>query len=97
MVSDNSLRITAKISRNFRDVQSGAPKVLLRGLQTPTEDFRDHAWVEHCPSLKRITDTLKDNSSLLISFTAEAKDYNYRGESKRTLTNIKNIRVLGRA
>ena len=41
-------RYIAEISRNFRDVATGAPKVLLRSViqEDDSEDFRDHAWVE---------------------------------------------------
>lgn len=90
---------TAKISRNFRDVATGVPKVLLRSIQTATEDYRDHAWVELNPTLKKFFETkLPKNGKRVIEFEAEEKVYTYRGEViKKTLENVKNIKVLGKA
>ena len=93
-------RYIAQISRNFRDVATGAPKVLLRNvLQEDEEDFRDHAWVELSAELKEFfKQELPKNGKRVISFRAKEKVYKYRGELvKRTLSNVKNITVLGRA
>lgn len=93
-------RYTAEISRNFRDIATGAPKALLRSIvQDNSEDFRDHAWVEVNQSLARFfKHKLPKNGKRVISFEAEEKTYYYRGaEFKKTLINIKNIRVLGKA
>ena len=78
--------------------------VLLRGIQTADEDYRDHCWVELNAHLIKTLSThryfkLKSgNGSALISFEADEKIYNSRGiEFKRTLENIRNIKVIGRA
>ena len=93
-------RYIAEISRNFRDISTGAPKVLLRSIvQEDSEDFRDHAWVEMTEELKQFfRQELPKNGKRVISFRAKEKVYTYRGELvKRTLKNVKNITVLGRA
>ena len=94
-------RYTAEISRNFRDIATGAPKVLLRSIVQDdySEDFRDHAWVELTEDLKQFfKQELPKNGKRVISFRAKEKVYTYRGELvKRTLKSVKNITVLGRA
>ena len=94
------MRYTAKISRNLRYLSPGQPTVLLRGIQSETEDFRDHAWV----ALNNALDTaLKSNKyfgknkSAIIEFEAEPKQYKYRDSVKITLDNISNVRIIGRA
>lgn len=92
------MTLTAIISRNFRDTATGAPKVLLRGIQTPDEEYRDHAWVELTKELKQVTNRITNNRSLIITLEADVKEYIYRpGVVKRTLTNVSNIKVVGRA
>ncbi len=92
------MTLTAIISRNFRDTATGAPKVLLRGIQTPDEEYRDHAWVELTVELRRVVDRITNNRSLIITLEAEMKEYTYRpGIVKRTLTNVSNVKVVGRA
>lgn len=92
-------RYIAEISRNFRDISTGAPKVLLRSIvQEDSEYFRDHAWIEMTEELKQFfRQELPKNGKRIISFRAKEKVYTYRGELvKRTLKNVKNITVLGR-
>lgn len=92
------MRLTAKISRNFRDVATGAPKVLLRAICTEEDEFRDHAWVELTPKLCKVVDSIKGNRSLVVELEADESSYEYRaGVVKRTLTNINKIKVVGRA
>lgn len=38
---------TAIITRNFRDVNTSSPKVLLLKVQSDSELFRDHCWVKY--------------------------------------------------
>ena len=94
-------RYVAEISRNFRDIATGTPKVLLRSIvqDDDSEDFRDHAWVELSAELREFFKReLPKNGKRVISFRAKEKVYTYRGELvKRTLKNVKNITVLGRA
>lgn len=78
--------------------------VLLRGIQTADEDYRDHCWVELNSHLIKALSTHKyfklksGNGSAIISFEADETSYNYRGEElKKTLTKIRNIKVIGRA
>lgn len=93
------MKLVAQISRNFRDVATGVPKCLLRSIQTEEEEYRDHAWVELNPALKKFfAQKLPKNGKRVIQFEADEKVYTYRGEViKKTLENIKNIKVLGRA
>lgn len=92
------MKLTAKISRNFRDTATGAPKVLLRNICIGEDEYRDHAWVELTPELRKIVNTITRNRSLLISLYAEEKSYIYRaGVVKRTLTKVNNVQIIGRA
>lgn len=97
---DYLMRLTAQISRNFRDVATGVPKVLLRSIIDENDnEFRDHAWVQLNQELRTFFRTkLPKNGKRVIQFEADEKLYEYRGEVfKKTLENIKNIKVLGRA
>lgn len=78
--------------------------VLLRVIQTADEAYRDHCWVELNSHLIKALSTHKyfklksGNGSAIVSFEADEKVYNYRGlEFKRTLENIRHIKVIGRA
>lgn len=98
------LKIVAKISKNYRDVQTGSPKVLLRIDQVQSDTFdRDHTFVPLTPNLKKILQTIKGNSSLVIQFEADEIQYTDKRQlvagvvtNKQTLTNIRNIKILGR-
>jgi len=98
------MKFTAKISRNLRDTNTGAPKVLLRGIMTEEDEFRDHAWVELNRELDKVLKHNKEfkrkqgNGSAIIEFEADVKNYEYRGSVyKQTLNNIKTVRILGKA
>lgn len=98
------MQFTAKINRQSRHLSSGQSMVLLRGIQTADEDYRDHCWVELNSHLIKTLSTHKHfkaksgNGSAIIQFEAEEIEYNYRGiEAKKTLTKIRNIKVIGRA
>lgn len=87
---------TAKLSRNFRDVHTLSPKVLLRSvIDDSSAEFRDHCWVNKCAKLSRVIPRA-NKTSILIQFEADIKEYGIY-ETKATLTNIRNIKVLGRA
>lgn len=90
------MRLTAIISPNFRDVATGAPKVLLRQVMEGTTEYRDHCWVEINKYLDEVLQGLKrKNKSVKIAFEAEIKEYEYRGSIyKRTLTNITSVSVI---
>lgn len=92
-------RYTASISRNFRDVATGAPKVLLRGIQDNDEDFRDHGWVPLNKELNNFFNTyLQGNGKRIITFYAEEASYLGRnGDHKCTLKNVQRIKLLGKA
>lgn len=92
-------RYTASISRNFRDVATGTPKVLLRGIQDNDEDFRDHGWIPLNKELDKFFNVhLRGNGKRVISFYAEEAFYSDRnGDSKVTLKNVQRIKLLGRA
>ena len=92
------MKYVAKISRNLKDIHSGDPKVLLRGVQSNQCDIRDHMWVSVSKELDKFLKVNKTNKSLVIEFEAQTKEYLYRGvEKKLTLKNVKSIRILGRA
>ena len=77
---------TATISRNFRDTNTGDPKVLLRNVRDFEGNlFRDHCWVS-----KSALDNVipYKNKSFKISFLAKIKSYQTYGPSKDTLTSI---------
>ena len=83
---------------NRRDVHTGAPKVLLTGVQTDSEDYRDHCWVEISPALQKAMRSMRPQKSFIIQFEATEKQYSRPGaEIKRTLASIKQVKVLGRA
>ena len=78
---------TAIISRNFRDTNTGDPKVLLRDVRDFEGNlFRDHCWV----SKAQLTSVIPygNKSSLRVSFLAKSKSYQTYGPAKDTLTSI---------
>ena len=78
---------TATISRNFRDTNTGDPKVLLRDVRDFEGNlFRDHCWVSKALLLEVIP--YGNKQSLRISFLAKPKSYKTYGPSKVTLTYI---------
>jgi len=84
------MKYYATISRNFRDVATGDPKVLLRSINNElNEEFRDHCWV----SSNALNDVIpyKNHQHLRISFEADEKQY-YSG--KVTLKNITNVSIV---
>jgi hypothetical protein len=99
------MKFTAKISRNRRQISPSQSMILLRDIQSDEEDFRDHCWIEESKSLVKLLSTNplfrrnSGNGSAIIQFEAEERLYYYNtGEVfKKTLSNVKNIRVLGRA
>lgn len=82
---------TAKIQRQFRDVKTGSPKVLLTDIVCDkTGGFRDHCWVTLTKDLLNLVPS-KCGIRKAIEFNAEPKEY-YTG--KLTLNNIKDIHLL---
>lgn len=98
------MRIVAKISKNYRDVKTSSPKVLLRIDQVQSETFdRDHTFVPLTANLRKILQTIRGNGSILIKFEADEVSYKDHRKSiqgidssKQTLTNIRNVKILGR-
>ena len=98
------MEIVAKISKNFRDVKTGSPKVLLRIDQVQLDTFdRDHTFVPLTANLKKVLQTIRGNGSILIKFEADEKSYTDHRKSiqgidsnKQTLTNIRNVKIIGR-
>ena len=89
--------ITATISRNLRDTNTSAPKVLLRNLETNDGPYRDHAWVELNDQLVKLLRSKRfhNNRSHTVQLKADEKVYHYRGtEFKRTLQNIQLNKLL---
>lgn len=91
-MSTQKTQYTATVSRNFRDVGSISPKLLLRNITDSNGNlFRDHCWVE----LDYLAHVVPNSNrySAKISFEATTKPY-YSG--KHTLTAISNARYLGK-
>ncbi len=81
----------AKISRQFRDVKTGSPKVLLTDvICDETEGFRDHCWVTLTEDLDRLVPS-KCGIKRAIEFNAEPREY---CTGKLTLSNIKDVQLL---
>lgn len=91
---------TAKLHpSNRRDVHTGAPKVLLTGVQSDSTEYRDHCWVEITLALAKAMKTMRPQKAFIIEFDASEKEYNCRHQVsiKRTLASITRVKVLGRA
>lgn len=76
---------TAEIQRQFRDVRTGQPKVLLTNIIDELGEFRDHCWTIITSELEHLIPH-RCGVKRTISFTADIKPY-YSGKS--TLHNIK--------
>lgn len=84
---------TATISRNFRDTNTGDPKVLLRDVR----DFQGNLFRDHCWVSKSLLDPVIPTSNKAnprISFLAKAKSYKTYGPTKTTLTSIEEPIIL---
>ena len=84
----------ATITRNFRDVNTLSPKVLLTNVIFDNgETFRDHCWVPMTDKIKQfIPRTNKQKNTL--QFKAKIKDYQTIGPAKQTLSKIREIVIL---
>ena len=82
-------RFTARLlPLNFRDTDGVDPKVLLQGVRTKDEDFRDHCYVS-INGNKKLQEFMKGlTKPTLISFNA--KPFTYSG-AKQSLSRISNI------
>lgn len=80
----------AKIQRQFRDVATSTPKVLLTDITSELGEFRDHCWVELSDQLRKLVPD-RCGQKLAICFKASVKQY-YSGKS--TLHKIKDIHPL---
>lgn len=81
---------TAIITRNFRDVNTSSPKVLLLKVQSDSELFRDHCWVTISNALREFVPR-KNHIKTKICFDAKVKEYQTLGPVKQTLISLKNI------
>lgn len=61
---------TAIITRNFRDVNTSSPKVLLLKVQSDSELFRDHCWVTISDALREFVPR-KNHIKTKICFDAK--------------------------
>lgn len=101
---NSAMKIVAKISKNYRDTKTSSPKVLLRINQVQSDTFdRDHTFVPLTANLKKVLQTIRGNASILIEFEADEALYTDHRKSiqgissnKQTLTNIRNVRIIGR-
>lgn len=84
---------TAIISRNFRDTNTGDPKVLLRDVRDFEGNlFRDHCWVSKSLLDPVIPKSNKANPR--VSFLAKTKQYKTYGPEKATLTAVEEPIIL---
>ena len=85
-------RFTARLlPLNFRDTDGVDPKVLLQGVRTKDEDFRDHCYVSISGN-KKLQEFMKGlTKPTLISFNAKPFTY---GVIKQSLSRISNITIV---
>lgn len=82
---------TATITRNFRDVRTTTPKVLLLNIRNEDGQlFRDHCWVTVTEILEKFI-PLKNHIKKTIVFTAKIKEYQTIGPKKQTLISFKDV------
>jgi len=86
---------TATITRNFRDIHTMTPKVLLLNITTAEGIFRDHCWVPITNNIQKFIPR-KNTQKLLISFIAKIRTYQTYGPAKQTLQAIKDIQIIKR-
>ena len=83
---------TAKLGLNTRDTQTLSPKILLRGIVDENDtEFRDHCWIDLKGAVLKVVPKT-NRVEYIIQFEADEKEY-YKN---KTLTNLKNIKILGR-
>jgi len=79
--------------RNFRDVQSGTPRVLLTNVMHKGQVFRDHMWLEITPEIRKVLPT---SNTAVVNISFEADLVGYRNhitkELKMALARMKNVR-----
>lgn len=85
---------TATITRNFRDVRTTTPKVLLLNIIDENGQlFRDHCWVTITDLLEKFI-PLKNHIKKKIMFDAKIKNYQTTGSKNQTLISFKNICLI---
>lgn len=86
---------TATIIRNFRDVKTTTPKVLLLNITDKNGQlFRDHCWVTINELIEKYI-PIKNNIKKIIKFDAIIKEYQTNGPKKQTLISFKDICLIG--
>lgn len=81
----------AILTDNYRDTDTGAPKVLLKNIKQEGAQFRDHCWV---PLTKELRLLLRKYSKATILFEGEVQEYLKRATTiQQTLTVQKIIRI----
>ena len=101
-ISDTFETFTAKVSTLRRDVATGVPKRTLRDIFDSNGNlFRDHCHVKETAAIRKLNNNRisRTNGWLIIEFSAKVQSYNYHnsGVIKQTLTNVKNVKILGKA
>lgn len=85
----------ATVTRNFKDVRTTTPKVLLLNIKDDQGQlFRDHCWVVINDVLEKYIPS-RDHIKKIIEFQAKIKEYQTIGPLKRTLTSFSNVQLLG--
>lgn len=81
--------------RNFRDIHSGCPKVLITNITHKDTLFRDHTWLEITKELERSL-PYDNYRTVHIKFDGDLRGYKNHstGEMKTTIVNIRNIRRI---
>ena len=87
----------ATITRNYRDVDTCSPKILLLNVTEDGKEFRDHCWVILIDELDKFV-PYKNKQKLRIQFNAKAKKYvdheNVGASRKSTLHKIHDIKII---
>lgn len=84
----------ATITRNFRDVNTISPKVLLTNVVNDDgSEFRDHCWVDISNEIEGFIPKT-NRYKVTVEFTASVKSYQTRGPKKDTLCKMVNIKKV---
>ena len=84
--------LEATIHRNFRDVNTTTPKILLTNLMENGKELRDHCWVTITERLEKFIPEF-NGETIRITFTGKIRTYQTIGEPKITVVAPKNIRI----
>jgi hypothetical protein len=85
--------LTATIHRNFRDIHTTTPKVLLTSLCEDGKELRDHCWVTITNRIEKFIPK-KNTQSIDIRFTGKLETYQTIGDEKITVKALRSIEKI---